>query len=971
MAGETPIGYQAPRGTNLAGKSVNTPQGVIKLQGGSSGQPGNAQSPILQNPTQGTQTTTPGAQNPLSNPNATPNPNAQPSTGVQPQNYEDLGKSQEQGDQQRANQTANTDLGLGTDVFNSPTEAYKATIANQRQQNALTERQQQQQLTDNTDNLNKNVSQENSNVQSAANQFQNNQEGFSSASNTADANQVQTAAGAQIARLQASSSLAQQAVQQAQKNLALATTQGNTTLAKQYQADLDSATARAQSADDAHVKAVNDAQNQQFTTIKNLVDNGILAGQTPNQIKQIAAKNGVDADQLQAAANASTAATLKSNEKDAAAQIKSATDNFIQLNAAGVKITPDMIDSVSKATGVQSAYLQSAAAGFNDTYQSIQNDKNLTADQKQVAVDQAKQNLSDQINGFTTAAAQNVRALATMYKTGATPEQIAAFKAGANIPDYSDPLTQAKLGIQQAQAKIDQAHANGGVVTLQDKLDLASKQAELSQYGYSLDSSGNMVQDTQQTGINTTLVPNAPLEGIKVGLNNGSYTIQAPAGKEFQCGAFVNRVWGLASGSEGGMASSGAQKMGLVDSRGIKSTDITDFVSQVKPGMAFVMKIGDGSTDHTGIVKQVFPDGTFTTYEANANGKATTASVGPGTSNVTSRLLNANQVYGFVNPPQGAATATKTSGETAVTTPTDMASYQKFMQTNGLAGLNAGIDSGAIDIGKMPPKVLEEATKVLGADRVKEIQSMGGDSGASTTKLTGEQMDKAAKAVLDGTASPSQYGRLQAQVLARAQQLNTSSAPLDANAIKTSEEARLKNAADFQKAQVNAKSANDIIDGLVTAQKQAMSQNVTGPVEWATEALAGNAGRAAVNAAHGNMGSTAFSDLQAKLPELSSQVGLVASAGNATQKDTMDSILKSIDFNQDPAQFAISMKALKDVMAKKVDEMKASSANVRRGTYDGQAPDTSTPQSFSGYTLPPQGQGTIDSSQHITDSSNL
>ncbi len=403
----------------------------------------------------------------------------------------------------------------------------------------------------------------------------------------------------------------------------------------------------------------------------------------------------------------------------------------------GFVMPPQMMAQYSKQFNIPLDGLMQ----FNTVAKQINDTKGLDQQQKQAALDKAKQDLQDQTNHVQTAAAQNSEYLKSMYASGADPKTIAAFKAAANIPDYDDPMQKAELNMKQSQAEIERKKSLGIPISAEDRLNEAKALDEMS---YMTGGVG---------GSDSAYVPNQSLEGINVTVDKGSYNITAPPDKEFQCGAFVNRAWGLPSGAQGGFPSLGADKMAIVDNRGVKSTDITNPSSQIKPGMAFVMPIANNKYDHVGIVKQVFPDGTFTTIEANANGKATTDSVGPGKSNITSRTLDSSQVYGFVPPPSG---KTQTVGkpqqnynnylEEAKAQGLPYAAAKKYAEDKALEGLSSGGPEDTSPVLSSVPKeyrasVTQKADQFDGEQQVKTYQTV-------------QTMKNKAESVDDNTQNP-------------------------------------------------------------------------------------------------------------------------------------------------------------------------------------------------------------------------
>ena len=153
-----------------------------------------------------------------------------------------------------------------------------------------------------------------------------------------------------------------------------------------------------------------------------------------------------------------------------------------------------------------------------------------------------------------------------------------------------------------------------------------------------------------ETGGLNVYLPSASLEGIQSGVDPSGKLIFNEGIGAYQCGAFVNRVWGIAAGGAGGFGDLYSNKQEIVNNRGITvdQLDPTSFTQTIKPGMAFVSQAG--KTGHVGIVTQVFSDGTFTTMEAN---------VGDNNPNIPDppiekkRSIKDSDLYGFAFPPEG------------------------------------------------------------------------------------------------------------------------------------------------------------------------------------------------------------------------------------------------------------------------------------------------------------------------------
>lgn len=153
-------------------------------------------------------------------------------------------------------------------------------------------------------------------------------------------------------------------------------------------------------------------------------------------------------------------------------------------------------------------------------------------------------------------------------------------------------------------------------------------------------------------------VPTNSLTGLKASFENGEFKIAVPKGQRYQCGAFVNRTWGIPAGGKGGLGSPFSSKAAVVEARGVKAKGLTDY-SKLKPGMAFVMQVPGLSTGHTGFMATM-PDekGNFKTVEANASGGngGIGGVAGGNGGEISYRTRNVKDMYGFVYPPNAAST---------------------------------------------------------------------------------------------------------------------------------------------------------------------------------------------------------------------------------------------------------------------------------------------------------------------------
>lgn len=352
--------------------------------------------------------------------------------------------------------------------------------------------------------------------------------------------------------------------------------------------------------------------SDQLALVQNLASTGVLNNATPDQIQQYAAQYGVDPTMLQSVQKTAQAANASDNQKIQAANLSSAVDTFTKLNTAGVPITPDIIASTAQATGVNPAFLQSAAAGYNQTVQAIQNDKNLDAQTRQVALNQANQKLSDDMNGYTTQAAQAGRDLAAAYSRG-DMTTVGIIKNA--YPSISDPMEQAKLQYQMAQTDDERQKAYTDAIN--NGLD-----------------PGAVMSNTSGSGYKTIIDPQTgkyDIQGAENGTNGG------------QCGHFVNQVFG-----SNVMGDAYTQKLSKCD----PEVGFGEGQTPPQPGMAFVMPITGKSSDngHTGIFLGVDPKNSSMALVKDSNWGENEV--------IQTHSIPLSEITGFASPPN----ATQTNG---------------------------------------------------------------------------------------------------------------------------------------------------------------------------------------------------------------------------------------------------------------------------------------------------------------------
>lgn len=459
-----------------------------------------------------------------------------PETPEQPlATYADIGEANLQADYD-ANIATELELTGESKGYTSFEEYAKDLFASQKEQSGLSREQlalqEQQMVESTTDQKNALTGQ----VEGAT-PLVGTREGVTSMSNLSTYDRLKQVTDQRRGRLQASHDMALKQIDQARADLDRAERSGNTQLAEQYRQTLLSAESQAQQTEADLANAL----SQQLSTESNY-------------------------QQVQQAIKESSIAS------------------FQALVDEGQELSVETISGFAKSLGIDF----DTAYGYYAGTQAIRDDKSLSLEEKQVALDQAKQDLNDQITGMDTQFAQAVKGLQTLRARGATEEEISAYKSAAGITDYDDPLTQAELAYNQAKSKIAYNEANGIIVSPLDMIDLAQKTYDYySQIGYT----AGAVPTGGEYGASYYTQENG-LPAIMVNVQNGqALDLSDTSRDEGQCGAFVNDFFG-----EKMMGDLFTQKMGLVD----KSIQVPE------PGMAFVMET-ESPYGHTGIVEYVDP----------------------------------------------------------------------------------------------------------------------------------------------------------------------------------------------------------------------------------------------------------------------------------------------------------------------------------------------------------------------------
>lgn len=469
---------------------------------------------------------------------------------------------------------------------------------------------------------------------------------------------------------------------------------------------IEEANTRLQMANDARTQALADLKTAQQD------QNWALAEQIKSRIAGAESQIRQEEVALMDAENQASKTALdwtKYGTDAAAQQAETARQNlttFSTLVETGAELTPQGLKSLSTQLGLDFE----TAFDFYEGAKAIREEKGLSNEDKQVRIDQLKQDLQDQQAGLNIAEVKKLSIIEDMYKSGASQEEISRAKDAFGLTDDQDPIYQLELEIKRADAKIKTAEANGQLISPLDQLDYASKVAELME---KTGGTGSYKPTNSKYGVTATA------NGIVVDVATGSRPGRG------QCGEFVNDVLGIGVGD--------------------KLSDKTKFIDKsiIVPsaGMAFVSPkgydLGGGvNSGHIGIVESVNPDGTFNTVEANENGDE----------KITRRQnVPVTEVVGFIRPPKAEFIGNVGAGtysETQKRVLDSLAGVEaKDIDTTTLKVLEeAGLTSTDLlsyetESRALPPAKQEEIQNVLdGISKLKEMDK-GAAVGASLQKV--------------------------------------------------------------------------------------------------------------------------------------------------------------------------------------------------------------------------------------------
>nr|QGH72394.1 MAG: peptidoglycan [Podoviridae sp. ctka020] len=462
-----------------------------------------------------------------SSPTPTQAPPKVPASAVPVSTYEDIGKANIQAEYDKKGDYAE-ELGI-TSPYQSLNDEIKAIIQNQRENKAFQESQLNAQVEKNEYTVRENVKALKSAADVGISQLTPNKEGFASNSNIAAISAFKEAVNTKAQRLEKEKKDQLDAIDMAKKNLEFAQDRGDTDAIEMYRAQIAAATQQAKLIDNQIIQDTAAAATQSLAFLQNLKDTGALTGVDDTVLQGYSDEFGISMNVLRAVSNSATRALGTEKEQQKFDNQVTALGTFQGLVSSGIEIPDNILESFAVQTGLPSGELYK----FNRLATSIINDKSLSVEEKNIAIQKAKEELSQMQKGIYTTHAQNVEFLKQMYRDGTSPEVIAAFKKAAfGSFDPYDPYEQAQADLLIAQADIERKHANGEVVTPQDLAAYASAKATAIEYGFD---DGAYLTGSKPRNEKYEVTLSDSGDGIEV-------TGAVVGAKGGQCGAFVNDV---------------------------------------------------------------------------------------------------------------------------------------------------------------------------------------------------------------------------------------------------------------------------------------------------------------------------------------------------------------------------------------------------------------------------------------------
>jgi len=406
------------------------------------------------------------------------------------------------------------------------------------------------------------------------------------------------------------------------------------------------------------------------------------------------------------------------------AEMRANMTSFTGMVDQGMTFEPSQIVGLAETLRIPA----SVAMNYYNAAETIRNDKSMDQQTKTLELADLKYDFTNKINGIRSEEAMKVNDFMTLSKSGNyTPSQLTTLATAMEIPNELNPMYQADLKLSQAKANIELKKANGQPVSQSDWATYYENQA---------------IRDELYGTGGEAYVPNKPLEGLSVEYVGGALVISQEGGfKDYQCGEFVNRVWGLSSGGSGGFGDTQADKNGKVTTKA-KDVNINNYQQMLKPGMAFIT-----NNNHVGLITQIGDNGEIMTMEAN---------IGDGNPNISdppmpnSRNIKDMDLVGYANPPN----ATIVEGAKTVKTDLDLrvvnASAGESTQTrkSNQEAYDTALKTGDSEIIENTVAEIERKKYIPRAERIYDDYAKGIED-YTATKTKTSQMDSLYQAFLD------------------------------------------------------------------------------------------------------------------------------------------------------------------------------------------------------------------------------
>lgn len=172
-------------------------------------------------------------------------------------------------------------------------------------------------------------------------------------------------------------------------------------------------------------------------------------------------------------------AAKSASNKNITTEAKAQMDNlstFTDMASKGVSFNMTSLQSISQSTGLDVGTL----ANISQLGAQVAATKGIEQQKAQADLVSAIAEAGQKQRGIFTVAQQNIDGLQNLRIAGASPEIISAYKSAASITDVNDPKYKADLQYKQAEAAIEQAHAEGRAITPEDIVKFASAQEEMA-----------------------------------------------------------------------------------------------------------------------------------------------------------------------------------------------------------------------------------------------------------------------------------------------------------------------------------------------------------------------------------------------------------------------------------------------------------------------------------------------------------